>query len=193
MSSSDGGDLGVQFDRSARRRRRSYSEDEKQRLVAESCEPGASVSSVAQRHAINANLLFTWRRQMRPLPTAEATTELIPVEIGSAAESCPPGRRRRRNGAARSSADRRRSRSCRRERQRSGAEVGSVGAEGDDMIAPGPGVRVYLSTTSSAIGWLPRPKSEFSLPSSDLLLHNADQPPPEFAAVTRSRPNGRTK
>ncbi len=47
------------------RRRRSYSLKEKQQLVAESYKPGASVSLVARRHDINANLLFTWRRQMR--------------------------------------------------------------------------------------------------------------------------------
>jgi transposase len=99
MSSSDGGDRGVQSDKSARRRRRSYSEDEKQRLVAESCEPGASVSGVAQRHGINANLLFTWRRQMRPLPTAEAAVELIPVEIVSAPESSPAMAATERRGA----------------------------------------------------------------------------------------------
>jgi transposase len=56
---------------SAPRRRRSYSPEEKRRLVAESCEPGASVSLVARRHDINANLLFTWRRQLRaPMPAA---------------------------------------------------------------------------------------------------------------------------
>jgi transposase-like protein len=38
---------------------------EKQRLVAETLAPGASVSRVAQRYDINANLLFTWRRQVR--------------------------------------------------------------------------------------------------------------------------------
>jgi transposase len=36
---------------------------------------------------MNANLLFTWRRQMRPTPTAEPRMELIPVEIVGAAES----------------------------------------------------------------------------------------------------------
>lgn len=55
--------------------------------MAESFEPGASVSGVAQRHGMNANLLFTWRRQMRPTPTAEPRMELIPVEIVGAAES----------------------------------------------------------------------------------------------------------
>ena len=48
---------------SVRRRRRSWSGDEKARIVAETFQPGASVSIVARRHDLNANLLFTWRRQ----------------------------------------------------------------------------------------------------------------------------------
>ena len=32
-------------------------------MVAESLAPGASVSKVAQRYGVNANLLFTWRRR----------------------------------------------------------------------------------------------------------------------------------
>ncbi len=32
-------------------------------MVAESLMPGASVSKVAQRYGVDANLLFTWRRQ----------------------------------------------------------------------------------------------------------------------------------
>jgi transposase len=44
-------------------RRRFWSSDEKRRMVAESLAPGASVSRVAQRYGVNANLLFTWRRQ----------------------------------------------------------------------------------------------------------------------------------
>jgi transposase len=34
-------------------------------MVAESFTPGASVSKVAQRYGVNANLLFTWRRDAR--------------------------------------------------------------------------------------------------------------------------------
>ena len=45
------------------RRRRFWSSDEKRRMVAESFAPGASVSKVAQRYGVNANLLFTWRRR----------------------------------------------------------------------------------------------------------------------------------
>jgi transposase len=44
------------------RRRRSWSLTEKRRMVEESLEPGASVSVVARRYDVNANLLFSWRR-----------------------------------------------------------------------------------------------------------------------------------
>jgi transposase-like protein len=47
----------------AARQRRFWSAEEKRRMVAESFTPGASVSQVAQRYGVNANLLFTWRRQ----------------------------------------------------------------------------------------------------------------------------------
>ncbi|GJE03639.1 IS66-like element accessory protein TnpA [Methylobacterium isbiliense] len=66
-------------------RRKSYTVEEKQRLVAESYEPGASVSLGARRHDINANLLFTWRRQMRAPASAASPLELIPIEVISGA------------------------------------------------------------------------------------------------------------
>lgn len=47
-------------------RRRRRSEEERRRIVAESFEPGASVSMVARRHDVNTNLLFTWRRRYGP-------------------------------------------------------------------------------------------------------------------------------
>jgi len=50
------------------RRSRSYTAEEKRRLMAESYEPGASA---ARRHDINANLLFTWRSQVHA-PSAPA-------------------------------------------------------------------------------------------------------------------------
>ena len=45
--------------------RRRRSEAEKRRIVAESYQPGVSVSIVARRNDVNANLVFTWRRQFR--------------------------------------------------------------------------------------------------------------------------------
>jgi len=38
----------------------------KRQIVAETQEPGASVSVVARRHDVNANQLFKWRREMAP-------------------------------------------------------------------------------------------------------------------------------
>ncbi len=46
-------------------RRRRWSAEAKAVIVAESCEPGTSVSVVARRHDISPSLLFLWRRQMR--------------------------------------------------------------------------------------------------------------------------------
>jgi transposase len=43
-------------------RRRRWSVEEKLRMVAESCEPGESVSAVARRHGVAPNLLYRWRR-----------------------------------------------------------------------------------------------------------------------------------
>jgi transposase len=48
-----------------RGRRRRWTEEEKRRIVAESEAPGSSVSMVARRHDLNANMLFTWRREFR--------------------------------------------------------------------------------------------------------------------------------
>lgn len=47
------------------RRRRRWTIEEKQRIVLETLEGGTSVPQVAQRYALNANLVFTWRRQYR--------------------------------------------------------------------------------------------------------------------------------
>src|SRR5258708_17063338 len=45
-----------------RRGRRLWSDDEKRRIVAETFEAGASLSIVARRHDVIANMLLTWRR-----------------------------------------------------------------------------------------------------------------------------------
>jgi transposase len=68
---------------SARRRRRLWSDDEKRQIVAETLAPGASVSIVARRHDLNANMLFTWRRRIRAsalLPAVGAVT-FVPAAI----------------------------------------------------------------------------------------------------------------
>jgi len=44
-------------------RRRRWDAETKSRLVAESFEPGCSVSELARRHDLSPSLLFLWRRQ----------------------------------------------------------------------------------------------------------------------------------
>ena len=56
------------------RRRRYWTRDEKRRIVEESLQEGASIAGVAQRHALNANLLFTWRRKSTHPPWAAGVT-----------------------------------------------------------------------------------------------------------------------
>jgi transposase len=71
------------------RMRRSWTRDEKRRIVEESLEDGASIAEVARRHELNANLLFNWRRKMG-VERAEQSgpTPILPVTIapGSVAE-----------------------------------------------------------------------------------------------------------
>ena len=66
-----------------RRVRRFWSDDEKRRIVAQSYAPGVSVSVVARRYDVNANLIFTWRRdpRYRPAADAEDAPTFLPVEV----------------------------------------------------------------------------------------------------------------
>jgi transposase len=78
-------------------KRRQWPEVLKRRIVAETLEPGASVSIVARRHDVNANQIFKWRREMEQVPAAEEGVSLLPVEIVSQ-QSCDPRPRVRRSG-----------------------------------------------------------------------------------------------
>jgi len=49
--------------RSGRGVRRYYRREQKRRIVEETFAPGASVSVVARKHDVNANIVFAWRRQ----------------------------------------------------------------------------------------------------------------------------------
>ena len=61
-------------------RRRRWPEALKRQIVAETLEPGSSVSIVARRHDVNANQLFQWRRQLLAKSPASGGA-LLPVEI----------------------------------------------------------------------------------------------------------------
>jgi transposase len=67
-------------------RRRFWAESAKRRMVAETLAPGASVSIVARRHDVNANLLFKWKRDLAPsdngaVDLAEPACELVPIGV----------------------------------------------------------------------------------------------------------------
>jgi transposase len=61
-------------------KRRQYSEALKRQMVAETQAPGASVSIVARRHAVNSNQLFRWRRQLLPKAAVESGA-MLPVAV----------------------------------------------------------------------------------------------------------------
>lgn len=58
-----------------RRQRRSYTAEEKARIVAESAAPDANISEVARRNGVNRGLLTVWRRQAGIVP------QVAPVEM----------------------------------------------------------------------------------------------------------------
>jgi transposase len=76
------------------RKRRSWSLDEKRRIVEESLEDGASIAEVARRHDLNANQLFGWRRQFGFEPDGpKDLAPILPVTIAPdmAAKESDPG------------------------------------------------------------------------------------------------------
>ena len=76
------------------RRRRSWTLDEKRRIVEESLADGASIAEVARRHDLNANQLFTWRRQFGFEPAeSKNLAPILPVTIApvEAEENSDPG------------------------------------------------------------------------------------------------------
>ena len=80
---------GARVDGRGRRRRRRWSEARKRRIVAESYQPGVSVSMVARRYDVNANQVFTWRRHYREL--ARAAGGFVPVVV-SLTEGAEPAK-----------------------------------------------------------------------------------------------------
>jgi transposase len=65
----------------SKRRRRRWSQAQKRQIVAETLEPGSSVSIVARRYDVNANQLFLWRRELLPQPAVTEGEALLPVEV----------------------------------------------------------------------------------------------------------------
>lgn len=74
-------------------KRRQWPEALKRRIVAETLEPGSSVSIIARLHDVNTNQVFSWRRELLPkkpvIAPAIADGTMVPVEIAPE----PGGRR----------------------------------------------------------------------------------------------------
>jgi transposase len=67
--------------------RRQHDRAFKAELVRESLLPGASVSAIARRNGINANMLFKWRREhRRDVGRNETPAVLLPVEVAPSTE-----------------------------------------------------------------------------------------------------------
>ena len=68
--------------------RRLRTAEEKLRIVRETLVAGASVAEIARRYGVNANLLFSWRRQHEQGVLAERTrppraAKMLPVRIAA--------------------------------------------------------------------------------------------------------------
>ena len=72
------------------RRRKQWSVQEKVQIVRETLQSGSSVPIIARRHGVNANQIFTWRREYRRGKLLEQGVEsarerkapaLLPVQI----------------------------------------------------------------------------------------------------------------
>lgn len=61
--------------------RRHHDRAFKRELVCQSLEPGASVSSIAMRSGINANMLFKWRREHVRAAGGGTAAVLLPVTV----------------------------------------------------------------------------------------------------------------
>ena len=77
--------------RSGRSGRRSYTLEEKLRIIEETLQPGISISRVARAHDINDNLVSNWRRQHALGELAGSArraqkTALLPIHVASTNE-----------------------------------------------------------------------------------------------------------
>jgi transposase len=74
--------------------RRSYSAEEKVRLVAETFQPGETVTAVSRRHGICTSLLHRWRRAARgEVPSRRtAMPRLLPVRLVAPEAAAAPSK-----------------------------------------------------------------------------------------------------
>lgn len=68
------------------KKRRVWSAEEKRLICGQARLPGVSVSQVARRYDVNANLVFTWLRDPRFADGGGEVASFVPVEIVQAPE-----------------------------------------------------------------------------------------------------------
>jgi transposase len=64
--------------------RRSWSLEEKRRIVEEAFRPSTSVADVARRHGLNSNQVFNWRKLYGTQPAAQGSGSLVHVDASPA-------------------------------------------------------------------------------------------------------------
>ena len=80
-------------------KRRQWSMALKRQMVAETLEPGSSVSIAARRHNVNTSQLFKWRRELLPKAAVESGVPVGVVPIGVVpVEMAPEHDRKQRRG-----------------------------------------------------------------------------------------------
>jgi transposase len=80
-------------------RRRSWSAEDKARIVAETLQEGETVCAVARRHGLSPQQLFGWRRQVRQ--SAASAESAAPRFVPAVVETVPATRVHRRKRAQR--------------------------------------------------------------------------------------------
>ncbi|MDR3425017.1 MAG: transposase [Alphaproteobacteria bacterium] len=74
-------------------RHRRRSDDERERIVAESFRPGANIAAVARRHGVNVGLLHYWRKRAKSSSSAVSDAPapaFVRVAISDAVQGAPP-------------------------------------------------------------------------------------------------------
>jgi SAM-dependent methyltransferase len=83
----------------ARRTKRLWTDEEKRSICFQTTAPGVSVARVAQRYAMNANLIFKWLRDPRYAPEPRASVVVHHGFTPRSRAARPAGLRDRRSGA----------------------------------------------------------------------------------------------
>jgi transposase len=73
-------------------RRRRWSQEDKERLVAACLEPGAVLSEIARAAGIHVSQLFRWRKELCQIeePSMQVSSTLVPVIVSEAAPAVQP-------------------------------------------------------------------------------------------------------